>query len=388
MRILHTADWHIGKYLNNISLIEDQEYILNKLVDIIKEEKPNVVIIAGDIYDRAIPPVEAVELLDKTFNKILLELNTPIIAIAGNHDNGDRLSFASGILKNNKLYIEGRLKQKVDKIVLEDDHGPVNFYMIPYAEPASVRDLYNNKEIRTYNDAMKEIIKSINSDFNSEERNVAVTHGFIIGIEEPERSESERILSVGTADYVTYEYFKQFNYTALGHLHCKQKAGIDKISYSGSPLKYSFSEENHEKGVKLIDIDGDGNTNIRFKKLIPIRDLITIKGTLDELMNSSVYKQSNTDDYIHAIVEDEGELIEPMNKLRAIYPNILSMERKVALRANTESKTSAGKGFRQKTKMELFKDFYESITNNEFTKEKESIMEKVFKELSKAERGE
>lgn len=388
MRILHTADWHIGKYLNNISLIEDQEYILNKLVDIIREEKPNVVIIAGDIYDRAIPPVEAVELLDKTFNKILLELNTPIIAIAGNHDNGDRLSFASGILKNNKLYIEGRLKQKVDKIVLEDDHGPVNFYMIPYAEPASVRDLYNNKEIRTYNDAMKEIIKSINSDFNSEERNVAVTHGFIIGIEEPKRSESERILSVGTADYVTYEYFKQFNYTALGHLHCKQKAGIDKVRYSGSPLKYSFSEENHDKGVKLIDIDGDGNTNIRFKKLMPIRDLRTIKGTLDELMNPSVYKQYNTDDYIHAVVEDEGELIEPMNKLRAIYPNILSMERKAALRVNTESKTSAGKGFRQKTKMELFKDFYESITNNEFTKEKESIMEKVFKELSKAERGE
>lgn len=388
MRILHTADWHIGKQLNNVSLIEDQEYIMKQIIEIIQEEKPNVLVIAGDIYDRSIPPVEAVELLDKTFNKILLELKTPIIAIAGNHDNGERISFANGILKNHKLYIQGRLRQGVDKITLEDEHGPVNFYVIPYAEPAYVRELYGNKEIRTYNDAMREIIGGINGDIELSQRNVAISHGFVTGIDKPEECDSERILYVGNTDYISYEYFKSFNYTALGHLHCKQKAGDDRIRYSGSPLKYSFSEVKHQKGVKLIDIDSDGNTNIRFKELTPMRDLRVIKGTLEELLSPDTYRGTNIEDYIHAKLTDEGELIDPMSKLRSVYPNILSMEREAIINRSKDSKTSAGEGFRQKTKLELFRDFYVSMTGKEFTPEKESIMEKIISQLNTTKRSE
>lgn len=382
MRILHTADWHIGKQLNSTSLIEDQEYILKKLIEIILEERPDVLIVAGDIYDRAIPPVEAVELLDKTFNKILLELNIPIIAIAGNHDNGERISFASGILKNNKLYIEGRLKSEINKIVLEDDSGPVNFYVIPYAEPAYVREIFNDKEIKSHNDAMKAIMNVINQDMDLEQRNVAITHGFITGIEEPETCDSERALYVGGTDHVSYEYFKQFNYTALGHLHCKQKAGDERIRYSGSILKYSFSEVNHCKGVQLIDIDSDGNTNIRFRELKPKRDLRIIEGTLEELLSPDTYRGTNSEDYIHAVLTDEGVLLDPIGKLRAVYPNILSMERGVAVNRNKDSRTSAGEGFKQKTKLELFKDFYESMTGSEFTPEKSKIIEKIISDLS------
>ncbi len=388
MRILHTADWHIGKQLNSTSLIEDQEYILKRIIEIIKEEKPNVLVVAGDIYDRSIPPVEAVELLDKTFNKILLELSIPIIAIAGNHDNGDRISFASGILKNNRLFIEGRLKPVVDKIVLEDEYGPVNFYVIPYAEPAYVRELYGDKDIKTYNDAMKSIIKGINQEMNTDQRNIAINHGFITGIEEPETCESERVLYVGGTDYVSYEHFKQFNYTALGHLHGQQKAGDERIRYSGSPLKYSFSEENHRKGIKLIDIDSDGNTSVRFKELKPMRDLRAIEGSLEELLAPSTYRGTNIDDYIHVRLSDEGELIDPMGKLRAVYPNILSMERGVPINRNKDSRTSAGEGFRQKSKLELFKSFYESMTDNEFTPDKARIMEKLINEMNKAQRSE
>lgn len=388
MRILHTADWHIGKQLNSTSLIEDQEYILKKIIEITMEEKPDVLVVAGDIYDRSIPPVEAVELLDKTFNKILLDLNIPIIAIAGNHDNGDRISFASGILKNNRLFIEGRLKSTVDKIVLEDDHGPVNFYVIPYAEPAYVRELYGDKDIRTYNDAMKAIMKGISQEMNLEQRNIAITHGFITGIEEPETCESERILYVGGTDYVSYEHFKQFNYTALGHLHGQQRAGDERIRYSGSPLKYSFSEERHTKGIQLIDIDSAGNANIRFKELSPLRDLRIIRGNIDELLAPDTYRGTNTEDYIHAVLTDEGELIDPIGKLRAVYPNVLSMERGTPINRNKDSITSAGEGFRQKTKLELFKTFYESMTGNEFTPEKSRIMEKLIDEMNKAGRSE
>jgi len=388
MRILHTADWHIGKQLNNTSLIEDQEYILKKLIEIIKEERPDVLVVAGDIYDRSIPPVEAVELLDRAFNKILLELNIPIIAIAGNHDNGERISFASGILKNNKLYIEGRLKPEISKIVLEDDYGPVNFYVIPYAEPAYVRELYNDKGVKSYNDAMKVIMNVINQDINLEQRNVAITHGFITGIEEPETCDSERALYVGGTDHVSYEYFKQFNYTALGHLHCKQKAGDERIRYSGSILKYSFSEVNHYKGVQLIDIDSDGNTNIRFRELKPKRDLRIIEGTLEELLAPDTYRGTNCDDYIHAVLTDEGVLLDPIGKLRIVYPNILSLERGITISRSKDSRTSAGEGFKQKSKLELFKDFYENMTGNEFTPEKSRIIEKLINNLSTEERRE
>lgn len=400
MRILHTADWHIGRQLNHISLIDDQKEILADIIDVIKQEKVDVLIIAGDIYDKSIPSVEAVNLLDWTFSEILLNLDVPIIAIAGNHDNGARLSFASDILKNGKLFIVGGLKEntsdkekatdkeRVPKIVFEDKWGPVNFYPIPYMEPSIVKHLYGNDDIKNHNAAMEAVVRSIEIELN--QRNVAIAHGFVIGTEneKPITCESERTLTVGNVESVSYGYFKDFSYTALGHLHCRQKAGEERIRYSGSPLKYSVSEVDHKKGVELVEIDGDGKVSVEFIELKPERDLRVLKGSLEELLGLAGSGKINKYDYIHAKITDEGELLDPIGKLRAVYPNIISLERESPTTKEGDSKTSAGKDFKRKTKLELFKDFYEAMTGYEFGEDKEKIIDRVIREISEAERSE
>ncbi|AOY75911.1 exonuclease SbcCD subunit D [Clostridium formicaceticum] len=388
MKILHTADWHIGKIVNNVHMTKEQEYVLNQFVDLVSREKPDVVIIAGDIYDRSVPPVEAVELLDNVFNKILLECKTPIIAIAGNHDSGDRVGFARKILRDHGLHIAGRLKKEIEKLTLEDAFGPVNFYVIPYADPAEVREIFNQEEIKTHDEATKVIIKEINKTINLRERNIAVFHGFVVGGQAPEESTSERPLSIGGTEYITYEHFKNFHYTALGHLHGPQKSGEEHIRYAGSLLKYSFSEVKHRKGVKLVELGEKGEVTITFKSLIPRRDMRIIKGELNKLLDIEVYKDTNTEDYLHVILTDEGELIDPINKLRSVYPNILSIEREVKTTKNRSSKTSAGAGYKSKSKLTLFQDFYVNITGRKFEEEKEKVMLEVIKEVEKMEKGE
>lgn len=381
MRILHTADWHIGKIINQVYMTKDQEYILKELIKIIKEEKPDVIIIAGDLYDRSIPPIEAVELLDWVFSKILLELKTPIIAIAGNHDSADRLSFANKILRDNGLFIEGKFNNKVEKVVLQDEFGPINFYLIPYSDPAQVRYTLKDDNIKNHNEAMKAIINSIK--FNKKERNVAIAHGFITGIEALEKSDSERPLSIGGTDFVSVDYFKDFNYTALGHLHSNQKVSKDNIRYSGSILKYSFSEVNHKKGIVIVDIGEKGEANINFKELVPIRDMRKIKGQLNKLLDPKVYGNTNLEDYLHVVLTDEGELIDPINKLREVYPNILSIEREAYMKENEVALTSAGKGVRHKSKLQLFKNFYSNIMGEELSEEKEEIIKNVIEKLQR-----
>lgn len=383
MRILHTADWHIGKIINQVYMTKDQEYILKELIKIIKEEKPDVIVIAGDLYDRSIPPIEAVELLDRVFSKILLELNVPIIAIAGNHDSADRLSFANKILRDNGLFIEGKFNDKVEKVVLQDEIGPVNFYLIPYADPAQVRYTLKDDSIKNHDDAMKAIINSI--ELNKEERNIAIAHGFITGVEELEKSDSERPLSIGGTDFVSVDYFKDFNYTALGHLHGNQKVSKENIRYSGSILKYSFSEVSQKKGVVIIDIGDKGEANINFKELVPIRNMRKIKGELNKLLDSKVYGSTNVEDYLHVVLTDQGELIDPINKLRDIYPNILSIERETYMKENEVALTSAGKGVRNKSKLELFKTFYDNITGGELSEEKEEIIKDIIEDLQREE---
>ncbi|AKL94045.1 DNA repair exonuclease subunit D [Clostridium aceticum] len=388
MKILHTADWHIGKIVNNVHMTKDQEYVLGQLVDIVLQEKPDVVIVAGDIYDRSVPPVEAVELLDNVFNRILLECKTPIIAIAGNHDSGDRVGFARKILKDHGLHIAGRLKKEIDKLILEDEFGPVNFYVIPYADPAEVREIFDQDDIKNHDTACKAIIDEINKTINLKERNIAILHGFVVGGQAPEESASERPLSIGGTEYITQEYFKDFNYTALGHLHGPQKVGGDNIRYAGSLLKYSFSETKHKKGVKLIELGEQGEVTVTFKELVPRRDMRIIRGELNKLLDGEAYKDTNVEDYLHVILTDEGELLDPINKLRGVYPNILSIEREVKTTKTKISKTSAGTGYKSKSTLALFQDFYTSIAGDMFTEEKKEIMLEVIKQVEKMEKGE
>lgn len=407
MKIIHTGDWHIGKIVNEISMLEDQRYILNKLIKLIEEEKPDVLIITGDLYDRSVPPAVAVELLDEYINKILIDLKTPIIAIAGNHDSPERLSFASNILKSQGFYMEGVFKNEINKVVLNDIHGEVNFYLVPYVDPAVVRLMYDDSTIKNHDDCMKAIIEKIEENMDKNSRNLLITHGYVTFMSEDVKSEelrevavdcddklvraglnisdSERPLSIGGTDLISGKHFKDFNYVALGHLHGAQKVGSDRIRYSGSLLKYSFSEERQKKSVTIVELDKDGELDVRLVDLKPLRDMRVITGTISELTDKSYYESSNREDYVFANITDEGEVLEPMIKLRAIYPNIMGL-RKVEQRDFEVGSNSLKDKHENRSKTELFKEFYENIVLKELTDEKKKIIEKVENELNKEEK--
>ena len=385
MKFIHTGDWHIGKIVNEFHMTEDQDYILSQLIKLLEEERPDALIIAGDIYDRSVAPVEAVELLDRIFCRITLDLKIPILAIAGNHDSPERVGFGSSLLYSKGLYIEGVLKKEVSKVVLEDEYGPVSFYLMPYADPAVVRELYEDKEIKCHEDAVRTLIDNINKNRDISERSVMIYHGFVVGGEEPETSESERPLSIGGTEYVKADNFSTFSYTALGHLHGPQRVGNDNIRYSGSLLKYSFTEVNHKKGVTIVNLDQEGKAEIEHRELIPKRDLRKIKGDLQELIKPEVYQGTNREDYINVILTDEGELIDPIGKLRAVYPNIMQLTRENSVKREEKTKTAPGEDFKMKSKLELFGDFYMGITGRELNEEKIKILSHIIEEVEKEE---
>lgn len=384
MKIIHTGDWHIGKLVHQIHMTNDQKYVLKQFIDLVKEEKPDVILIAGDLYDRSVPPVEAVELLDNVLSKLLIDVGIPVLIIAGNHDSADRLSFGSEILKNKGLYIEGRLKKDIEPIVLHDEYGPVNFYLVPYTDPAICREIYEDNDIHNHDDAMKAVLDRIKAKLNKLERNILVTHAFVTGGESLETSDSERPLSIGGSEYVDVNYFTDFNYVALGHLHRPQKVGYEKIRYAGSLLKYSFSEARQKKSITILDMDEAGDIKLEQKSLKPLRDMRKIKGKLEKLLDPLVYKDTNLDDYLLVTIEDEGEILDIIGKLRSVYPNVLRIERETFSKSKDNMKAS-GQDYLKKSKLDLFSDFYTDMTGKEFNPEKRDIVLDVLKDVVKFE---
>lgn len=398
MKIIHTSDWHIGKIVNEFSMIEDQKYILNRLIDLIEKEKPEVLILAGDVYDRSIPPVEAVELLNETLSNLIIDKKVKVLAISGNHDGGERLSFGSEILEKHGLYIAGRDDELYKHVVVKDGEKNVNFYLIPYKDPALTRKILDEKEIKSHNDAMKFVVEKIKKDMNKKEINILVGHGYVTMKREDaiecienkyevanlETSESERPLSIGGTDLIDGKIFDDFDYVALGHLHGRQKIGREEMKYSGSILKYSFSEVKQKKGVYILDINDKDAINIDFKCLKPVRDLRVIKGNIEDLIEEARELEEGKEDYIQAILTDDGELINPMEKLRAVYPNtmLITRERK---REISEDKTSAKGEYKKKSKLELFKEFYEDLGSGDYTEEKEVVLMNTINEVLKSE---
>lgn len=364
-------------------MTSDQEYILEQFIEMVRQENPDAVVIAGDIYDRSVAPVEAVELLDKVFTKIVVDLKTPVLAVAGNHDSPERLGFACQILRSKGLHIEGIFKKEPSKVAISDEYGPVNFYLLPYADPAFVRDAYQDGNIRSHDDAFKAVMERISGRIKSEERNVLITHGFVRGIEDMEHSDSERPLSIGGTEYIDVAHFKGFHYTALGHLHGPQKVGSEKVRYSGSLMKYSFSEVKQKKGITIVNMDGEGNVTTELREFAPVRDMREIKGELNKLLDPTVYKGTNMDDYINVILTDEGELIDPIGKLRAVYKNIMQITRENRQNEGNRIKTEYGSDYRNKSKVELFKDFYKHITDVELGEDKLGIIEETIAEIEK-----
>lgn len=382
MKIIHTSDWHIGKSIYEISLIEDQKMVLSNFLMIIEEEKPDVIIIAGDLYDRPIPSKEAVNLLDDVFYEIVSKKQIPILCVSGNHDSGERLEFASRILRNNNLFIEGKIKKDIQKIIIDDCYGRVNFFLIPFGYVSEIRECYKDDSIKTFDDAFRVILEKIEDTIDKNERNVIITHGFIISdLEDLEISDSVRPLSVGTTEYVNVEYFKHFDYTALGHLHRPQKVKWDYIRYSGSLLKYSFSEANHIKSVTVVDIKEKGNIIIKNIPLKQNREVKMIEGYLKDLINVDPNTEGITSDYYAATLKDENVIFNALGQLKAVYPNLLRMDYKNRNYLENIKFLDDLKLKEKKSDIDLFEKFFEEMTGRELTKEKKIIVEDAFKEI-------
>ncbi|MFA1820338.1 exonuclease SbcCD subunit D [Virgibacillus oceani] len=380
MKFFHTADWHLGKLVQGIYMTEDQDYILQQLMQEIEKEKPDAIIIAGDLYDRAVPPIEAVHLLDSFLDKVVMQLGIPVLAIAGNHDSPSRLNFGSKIMKDRACHISGTLVQEMEPVVLHDEHGEVHFHLVPYCDPSMVRHALQDDEIRSHNDAMEKIVNHIREGMDPEARHVFVGHAFVTpyGEEKANTSESERPLSIGGSEYVDAHHFTPFHYTALGHLHQAHFVSEEKIRYAGSLLKYSVSEERHKKGFYIVEIDESGEAVIEKRLLEPSRDMRTVEGTLNELLTHPV-----NEDYVFVRLTDEKPVLSPMEKVRSVYPNTMHIEQvmnNMAFHA-TDSHTSPART--EISELERFQEFYKKVKGVEATEETEAIFKEVLDDLLK-----
>lgn len=373
MKFIHLSDLHLGKRVNEFSMIEDQEYILTKIINIIDDEKPDGVLVAGDVYDRSVPSEDAMKLWDDFLIR-LAKRNIPVYAISGNHDSAVRFSNHSSLIANAGIFLAPVFDGKVKSITLEDEDGRLNVYMLPFIKPVLVKQYYSDVDINDYTDATRVIMENMNVD--TDERNILIAHQFVTGAS---RCESEEVV-VGGLDNVNGEVFDVFDYVALGHIHGKQRVGRDEVRYCGTPLKYSFSEKDHKKSVTIVELGEKGKVNIRETELVPLHDLREIKGTYAELTSKKFYEETATDDYIHAILTDEEDVLDAMSKLRTIYPNImkLSYDNK---RTRENRVITDATDVERKTPIELFGEFYEIQNNQTMSDEQTSFINGLIEEI-------
>lgn len=380
MKLLHLADLHLGKILQEQSLLEDQKYMLDKIIDLIKEEKIEVVLISGDVYDKAIPPTEAVKLLDCFLNTLIKDMKRKVFIIAGNHDSKERLGFGNKIFENDGLYIASKYDGELKKVELQDEFGKLNIYMLPFIKPIEVKQYFED-EIKTYNDAIQKIMEK--EEINEKERNVIMVHQFVTaGTICPERTDSE-VISLGGSENVDVSHFDKFDYVAIGHVHRAQRIGRDTARYAGTILKYSFSEVNHNKAVTIIDFKEKDELKFELKELKPLRDMREIKGPIEELTNPENYKGTNLEDYIKAIITNEEQVYDAIGQIRKIYPNTLKLEIKNSkVDINLEWSNSNLEAIKAKSELELFNDFYKMQNNVQLDEEQMKIMQEIIKEVS------
>lgn len=373
MKIMHLSDLHIGKKVNEYSMLQDQEYILKEILQIIDDEKVETVIIAGDVYDRSLPPNEALELFDE-FLYQLSSRNVNVFVISGNHDSPERISYGGRMMTENKIFLSPVYDGNVKPISLNDDYGEVNFYLLPFIRPADIRRYFPDENIENYTDTVKVAIDNMNVDFS--ERNILITHQFVTGAE---LSESEDII-VGGTDNVSGEVFDGFDYVALGHIHREQTVGKDNIRYCGTPLKYSFSEAKHIKSVTILDFKDKENIEYSKIPLTPLRDMREIRGTYDELTLKSNYENTNVDDYLHITLTDEEDIPDAIGKLRSIYPNIMKLDYD-NLRTRGSGIVDAIENIESKSPFELFADLFKQQNNQDMSEEQEEIMRNLIDKI-------
>lgn len=376
MRIVHTGDWHLGKIVNEKSMLEDQEYYFKHWLEAIEEAGVEAVVMTGDLYDRSLPPKEAVSLAHQIFSYIINDLQIPLLVIAGNHDSDIRIEYANDLLEKSGLYIEGIYKEEIRSVKIQD----LRFWLLPFADYARVKQVLDEPDINTIQEATIKSLENIEKRLDPKEKNILLYHGYVVngGMESLDESESERPLSIGTVDYIDVSYFDSFDYVALGHLHKAQKVKRETVRYSGSPLKYSKSEVNHQKKSWLVDFKDDG---IEIEELLvePLRDMRILKGDFADLMTGT------SEDYVFIELEDKTYQLDAMNRLKKHYPNALSLEY-----PNLEMKREgrdqvALDQVDQLTPLDMFKAFYKQYGQEDLDEDQERVVLELFDQAQKKE---
>ncbi|EGU4187880.1 exonuclease SbcCD subunit D [Vibrio parahaemolyticus] len=375
MKFIHTSDWHLGRQFHNVSLLEDQQAVLEQLIQYIENNPVDAVIVAGDVYDRSVPPTIAIELLNRVVKRICGELNTPMILISGNHDGAERLGFGSEQMKRSGLHIISNFEDMLTPVVIETKAaGHVAFYGMPYNDPEQVRYVYK-EPVSTHDEAHKLLAEKITEQFQSEHRNILISHCFVDGAIE---SESERPLSIGGSDRVSHEHFLNFDYVALGHLHQPQKKGEEYIRYSGSLMKYSFGEQNQKKGFTLVEIGKDGFIGAEHIELTAPHEMRIVEGELEQILEWGKTDPKN-EDYLLVRLMDKHAILNPMEKLRTVYPNVLHLE-KPGMLIGVEQEMAQAK--LAHSEIDMFRDFFAEAQDSELSNEQEQAISDIIKQLS------
>lgn len=373
MKLLHLSDLHLGKRVNGFSMLEDQRVILTQIVDLAEEEKVDAVLLAGDLYDKPVPPAEAVTLLDRFLTR-LSGGGIPVFAISGNHDSPERLAFATRLLAGEGIHLTAQYQGPQPPFLLQDEYGDVAIYALPYLKPALVRHWNPEADIASYEEAVSYALGQWAVD--KTRRNVLLAHQFVTGGVTCESEER----SVGGVDQIPAPLFAAFDYVALGHLHGPQSVGRPTLRYSGSPLKYSFSECGHEKSVTLVTLREKGQVEIQALPLTPCRDQREIRGAYEEVTAKSFYQGTNREDYLHVILTDEEDVPEAMGKLRTIYPNLMKLSYDNRRTQGVAEVTGAERP-EEKTPLELFQDFYQLQNNQPMAPQQEALVRQLMETI-------
>ncbi|MDD2955623.1 MAG: exonuclease SbcCD subunit D [Oscillospiraceae bacterium] len=377
MKFIHTSDWHIGRVMNDFSLLEDQRFLLCQLEALLVRERPDALVVAGDLYDRSVPPADAVALLGGFLSRVAGEMSIPVLAVSGNHDSAQRLAFGSSLLQRSGLYLEGIYRKDIARVTLQDELGPVHFYLLPYLEPALVRADFPEEKIKSYDDAFRLVIQHNLPAIPAEDRCVLVTHGFFSYLRDPDSivcSESE--VSLGGGDLIDARHMDLFDYAALGHIHRPQWVREPRMRYSGSLYKYSVSEAENQKSLTAVELRAKGEVSVSFPVLPVLRDLRVLSGSFDELSHGSPGAK-DAEDYIFARLSDQMLIPGAMARLRSVYPNILGLSL-----SRSGSGAGLSQSFRTKSPEELFQDFYREVLGETPSAQQMEEFLSVLKEVS------
>lgn len=369
MKLIHLSDLHIGKRVNEFSMLEDQRYILKQILDITDREQADGVLVAGDIYDKPVPPAEAVQVFDE-FLTCLAEKKIPVFAVSGNHDSPERVAFGARLMRGQGVHLSPVYDGTVTRVSMEDKYGEAVIHLLPFVKPAVVRHVFEEAEVASYQDAVKIAVEHMNLDTNK--RNVLVAHQFVTGAF---RCDSEEVL-VGGMDNVDVSIFDSFDYVALGHIHSPQHVGRETVRYCGTPLKYSFSEAEQEKTVTVVELKAKGMVEIHTIPLLPLRDMRRIRGTYLQVTALDFYRDTNQEDYVQVTLTDEEDVPDGMQKLRVIYPNLMRLEYDNKRTRDSREVTGVC-GIEKKSGLELFEEFYELQNNQPMSETQKAFVEKL-----------